>query len=719
MNTSRREFIKLTGVVGGGLVIGFHLPTGAETKAASLNAYVQIRPDNTIIIAAKNPELGQGVKTALPMIVAEELDVEWAQVEVIQSAVDYLRYGSQFAWGSHSVPDNWIVLRRVGASARAMLVQAAARQWDVAPQACSTQSGRVSHPQQKGSLSYGELASAAAGMPIPGDDQLKLKSRDQFRLIGQRISGVDNRAIVTGQPLFGIDQQIPGLHYAVYEKCPATGGTVKTANLEEVRKLPGVSHVFELVGNGETTELMPGVAIIANSTWAAFSARKQLKVEWELSDAASDSWTQTQKRARELAAGNGEDVVVSHGAVESALAGAGRSHTAFYAYPYVAHAAMEPQNCSAHYHDGSCDVWASSQTPQSALGNVAGLLNIPTSAVTLHQTRCGGGFGRRLMNDTVCEAAAISQRAGVPVKLQWSREDDMAHDFYRVGGFHALRGGLDEEGRVVAWDDHFITFSENGKSPSRGGDMKASVFPVPMVTNARITRTQLASGIPSGYWRAPGSNAIAFAVQSFIHELAATAGRDHLEFLLELMAMPLQSGAKLDGLNPERAARVITAAAEQAGWHKPRPAGTGLGLAFYYSHRGHVAEVAEVSVDKNRKLALHRVTVAADVGPIINLSGAESQVQGSVIDGFSTMMGLELSIEGGRIQESNFHQYRPLRMPDAPQIDVHFLDSDYPPTGLGEPALPPLAPAVGNAIFSATGIRVRELPLAKSGFSLV
>ncbi len=295
----------------------------------------------------------------------------------------------------------------------------------------------------------------------------------------------------------------------------------------------------------------------------------------------------------------------------------------------------------------------------------------------------------------------------------------MAHDFYRVGGFHALRGGLDEEGRVVAWDDHFITFSENGKSPSRGGDMKASVFPVPMVTNARITRTQLASGIPSGYWRAPGSNAIAFAVQSFIHELAATAGRDHLEFLLELMAMPLQSGAKLDGLNPERAARVITAAAEQAGWHKPRPAGTGLGLAFYYSHRGHVAEVAEVSVDKNRKLALHRVTVAADVGPIINLSGAESQVQGSVIDGFSTMMGLELSIEGGRIQESNFHQYRPLRMPDAPQIDVHFLDSDYPPTGLGEPALPPLAPAVGNAIFSATGIRVRELPLAKSGFSLV
>jgi len=320
------------------------------------------------------------------------------------------------------------------------------------------------------------------------------------------------------------------------------------------------------------------------------------------------------------------------------------------------------------------------------------------------------------MNDYVCEAVAISREAGVPIKLQWSREDDMAHDFYRVGGFHSLNAGLDENGKLVAWDNHFITFTEDGKKASRGGDMRASEFPVPMVNNARITRTKLQSGIPSGWWRAPGSNVIAFAVQSFIHELAVEARRDHLEFLLELMSTSPQ--AELGGLDPERAVAVISAVAEQAGWHDKRPAGTGLGLAFHFSHSGHIAEVAEVSVDDKRRLTLHRVSVVADVGPIINLSGAENQVEGSVIDGFSTMMGLALNIENGRVQESNFHQYKLLRMPNAPQIDIRFLDTDYPPTGLGEPALPPLAPAVGNAIFSASGIRVRELPLAKSGFTL-
>jgi isoquinoline 1-oxidoreductase beta subunit len=727
MNTSRREFLKLTGITGGGLVIGFYLPgagaaedsaTGPATTAA-MNAYVQIKTDNSIIIAAKNPEIGQGVKTSLPMIVAEELDVDWAQVQVIQSEINKDMYGAQYAGGSRSIPDNWKRLRQAGATARAMLVQAAARQWDVAAAQCTTRSGAVFHPDGALSLSYGQLAQQASSMAVPAAESLQLKTEDQFRIIGQRATGVDNRDIVTGQPLFGIDQQVAGMAYAIYEKCPATGGTVKRANLDEVRKLPGVSDAFILQGNGKTTELMPGIAIVANSTWAAFSARKQLRVEWDMSEAASDSWTQSEKLARDLATGAGEEVVVNNGKVDAAIEQASRSHSAFYAYPFVAHASMEPQNCTASYKDGTCELWAPTQTPQSAVSAVAGILDIPATAVTLHQVRAGGGFGRRLMNDYACEAAAISRQAGMPVKLQWSREDDMAHDFYRVGGFHALNAGLDENGRVIAWDDHFITFSENGKSPSRGGDMRASEFPAPMVANARITRTQLPSGIPSGWWRAPGSNVIAFAVQSFIHELAVAANRDHLEFLLELMAMPHRGGKKaLKGLNPERAARVITAAAEQAGWHEKRAAGTGLGLAFHFSHRGHIAEVAEVSVSKDRKLALQRVTVAADVGTIINPSGAENQVEGSVIDGFSTMMGLALNIEDGKVQESNFHQYRPLRMPNAPQIDINFLQSDYPPTGLGEPALPPLAPAVGNAIFSAIGVRVRELPLVKSGFSL-
>ena len=555
-------------------------------------------------------------------------------------------------------------------------------------------------------------------MPVPAADTLHLKSPDQFRIIGQRKTGVDNLAIVTGQPLFGIDQSVPGLRYAVYEKCPAAGGRVKDANLAEIRKLPGVEQAFILRGNGVMTELRSGVAIVANSTWAALSAGKQLRIDWDLSEASSDSWIRWQQQAREMASARGKEEVVNHGDVDASLTLSEQTHSAFYAYPFVAHAPMEPQNCTAHYRDGKCELWAPTQTPQRAVTSVAALLELPESAIKLHQIRAGGGFGRRLMNDYACEAAAISKQAGVPIKLQWSREDDMAHDFYRVGGFHALQAGLDKKGRVTAWDDHFITFTENGETPSQGGDMRSSEFPVPMVANARITRTQMPSGIPSGWWRAPGSNVIAFAVQGFIHELAVAAGRDHLDFLLELMNAPLSGKKVLRGLNPERAANVIRTAAERAGWGEKRGQGRGLGLAFHFSHRGHVAQVAEVSVDESRRLTLHRVTVAADVGPIINLSGAENQVEGSIIDGFSTMMGLGLDIEEGIVQQSNFHDYQLLRMGHAPQIDIHFLQSEHPPTGLGEPALPPLAPAVGNAIFAASGIRVRELPLVKNGFTL-
>ena len=718
MKTSRREFIKLTGIAGGGLVLGLHLPGSAGAGVSSLNAYVQIRPDNRVIIAAKNPEIGQGVKTSLPMIVAEELDVDWEQVEVIQSEINRDLYGGQFAGGSRSVASNWQRLREAGATARAMLVQAAAKQWGVTAAACSTDGGAVFHPDRSDSISYGQLAATAATMPVPAADTLHLKSPDQFRIIGQRKTGVDNLAIVTGQPLFGIDQSVPGLRYAVYEKCPAAGGRVKDANLAEIRKLPGVEQAFILRGNGVMTELRSGVAIVANSTWAALSAGKQLRIDWDLSEASSDSWTRWQQQAREMASARGKEEVVNHGDVDASLTLSEQTHSAFYAYPFVAHAPMEPQNCTAHYRDGKCELWAPTQTPQRAVTSVAALLELPESAIKLHQIRAGGGFGRRLMNDYACEAAAISKQAGVPIKLQWSREDDMAHDFYRVGGFHALQAGLDKKGRVTAWDDHFITFTENGETPSQGGDMRSSEFPVPMVANARITRTQMPSGIPSGWWRAPGSNVIAFAVQGFIHELAVAAGRDHLDFLLELMNAPLSGKKVLRGLNPERAANVIRTAAERAGWGEKRGQGRGLGLAFHFSHRGHVAQVAEVSVDESRRLTLHRVTVAADVGPIINLSGAENQVEGSIIDGFSTMMGLGLDIEEGIVQQSNFHDYQLLRMGHAPQIDIHFLQSEHPPTGLGEPALPPLAPAVGNAIFAASGIRVRELPLVKNGFTL-
>jgi isoquinoline 1-oxidoreductase beta subunit len=518
--------------------------------------------------------------------------------------------------------------------------------------------------------------------------------------------------------LFGIDQTIPDMRYAAFEKCPAVGGKVRSANLDIIKTLPGVTDVFIVQGTGKPNEVMPGVAIIATSTWTALSAKKQLKIDWDLGNASKDSWSKFVDSAKKLARQAGTETLKTIGDVDQALAGT-QTVEAFYSYPFIAHAPLEPQNTTAWFRNGTVEIWSPTQMPDVALGLVAGVLGIAPEKVTIHQTRVGGGFGRRLMNDYLCEAAQISKQAGVPVKLQWTREDDMLHDFYRTGGFHAFKGGVDKAGKLVAWQDHFITFSIDGQKPVSGGDIAPEEFPALLVPNFRLTQSKLPWQIPCGPWRAPRSNSIAFAVQSFLHELSNNAKRDHLQFLLDLMGEPRWlPPANEMALNTARAAGVIKLAAEKAGWGKPLPTGRALGLAFHFSHAGHFAEVAEVSVDKNRKVTLHRVVVAGDIGHIVNLSGAENQVQGSVIDGFSTMARLELSIEDGRVQESNFDRYSILRMPDAPQVDVHFVQSNFSPTGVGEPALPPLAPAVCNAIFAATGHRVRTLPLTREGFTV-
>ena len=463
---------------------------------------------------------------------------------------------------------------------------------------------------------------------------------------------------------------------------------------------------------------MPGVAILANSTWAAMSARKKLKVDWDESTASKDSWSAAVAQAQKLKSQSGAETLTNIGDVDKAMSDA-KVVESFYSYPFISHAPLEPQNCTAWYRDGAIEIWAPSQTPDGALKLVAGVLGIAPEKVTIHQTRVGGGFGRRLMNDYMCEVAQISKQAGVPVKLQWTREDDMQHDFYRVGGFHSFKGAVDKKGKLVAWQNHFITFSADGKTPVSGGNMAPEEFPALLVPNFRMTQTKLPLQIPCGPWRAPRSSAIAFPIQSFLHELSVAANRDHLEFLLEIMGEPrwLKPGDEFS-LNTERAIGVIKLAAEKAGWGKQMPKGRGLGLAFHFSHAGHFAEVADVSVDANKKLTVHKVVVAGDIGPIINMSGAENQCEGCVIDGISTMMGLELGIENGRIQETNFDRYPILRMGKQPQVETHFIQSDYTPTGVGEPAFPPVAPAICNAIFAASGHRVRSLPLAREGFTI-
>ena len=721
---SRRTFIKLTGLAGGGLTLAACLGdrSFAQEAAQSVdfapNAFLNISPDGSILIYSKSPEIGQGIKTAFPMIVAEELDADWADVRVEQASIDTDVYGRQSAGGSRSIPSAWNQLREAGAVARSMLVRAASERWGVPIDECSTAASAVTHEPSGRQLKYGELTEAAAQLPVPARSSLKLKPREDYRLIGKRIGGVDNEKLVTGQPLFGIDQTLPGMLYASYSKCPSTGGRVGDANLDEIRALPDIRDAFVLEGNDIVSELMPGVAIIGDSTWATQVARAKLRIDWDESEASTDSWSGLAKQARQLAEKPAKETIRDLGDVGQAFANAEQTLEAFYSYPFVSHAPLEPQNCTAWYHDGTLEIWAPTQRPDRAMDNAANVLGISRDRITLNQTRVGGGFGRRLMNDYVCEVAAIARKVGVPVKLQWAREDDMAHDFYRPGGFHSLKASLDAAGKLSGWEDHFITFTHDGKEPVPSGNMRAGELPEGLVDNYKLTQSLLPLATPTGPWRAPRSNAIAFAVQSFYHELAVAAGRDHLEFLLELMGEPRWLDPRnTRSLNTGRAAGVIRAAAEMAGWGKPLPAGRGLGLAFYFSHAGHFAEVADVSVDSNRKITVHRVTVAGDVGPIVNMSGAENQCQGAVMDGLSTMLGLEITIENGRVQESNFHQYPLMRINNAPVVDVQFIQSDFPPTGLGEPALPPLAPAVGNAIYSATGHRVRTLPLSKEGYS--
>jgi isoquinoline 1-oxidoreductase subunit beta len=718
---SRRSLFKLG--VGSGLTLAFFMGAPSETADAAIpskqfapNAYIRISPEGQILIYAKNPEVGQGVKTSLPMIVAEELDAAWSDVVIEQSAINAQLYGRQAAGGSTSIPVNWEPLRRAGAAARAMLVSAAAKQWGVKDADCTAADSTVTHAPTQRKLTYGQLAVAAAALPVPDPAKLTLKTRDQYKIIGTRIGGVDNPGVVSGAPLFGSDVVLPGMGYAVYEKCDAVGGKVISANLDHIRSLPGVKAAFVLEGNGVPQDLMPGVAIIADSTWAAFRARQSLQVEWDESSASKDSWSSAVAKAERLAKQAGEQELAKRGEPDQAFKTAAKTVDAFYSYPFLPHAPMEPQNCTAWFQGDTVELWAPTQTPQRGLQQVAGVMKMPEAKVIVNQTRAGGGFGRRLVNDYMCEAAAISKQAGMPVKLQWTREDDTRHDFYRVGGFHSLAGALDASGKLVGWRNHFITFTADGKNPVMGGNMSAEEFPLPLLANVQQTQTMLPLSVPCGAWRAPRSCAVAFAVQSFIHEMATAAGRDHLEFLLEVMGEPKWLAPGTPGaLNTGRAAAVIKLAAEKAGWGTKLPPGRGLGLAFHFSHAAHVAEVAEVSVDAARGVKVHRVVVAADVGPIVNFSGAENQVEGSVVDGLSTMMNLEVHIENGRIRESNFHDYPILRMAEAPVVETHFIQSDYPPTGIGEPALPPLAPAVANAVYAASGLRVRSLPMMKSG----
>ncbi len=727
---TRRDFLRVSAIAGGGILLASYLeplsaaesPGGVSAADATLNAFIRITPDGIITITAKNPEVGQGVKTMLPMLIAEELDVEWKNVRIEQAPLDTKNFQGQTAGGSTATPNNWLPMRRVGAAGRAMLVSAAAQAWGVPAAECETAKGVVRHAGSNRSMSYGELATKAASVTTPDLATIPLKDPKTFSIIGQPTRGVDTRAVVMGTPMYGIDVTMPGMLYATFVKCPVFAGKVKAANVEALKKMPGVRHAFVVEGGTVLNGLLPGVAIVADSWWQAKSARAKLQVTWDEGATAQQSSAGFAAQAAVLSKQPAQRSLRKDGDVDAAMASAAKTVHGEYFYPFIAHASLEPQNCTAHMKaDGQLEMWAPSQNPQSGRALVAQTLGMKDADILVHITRSGGGFGRRLNNDYMVEAAWIAKEVKVPVKLLWTREDDIQHDFYRPAGFHYFSGGVDAQGQIIAWRDHFVSFGE-GQNYVASANISGTEFPARFIPNFALDSSVMPLGVPTGFLRAPGSNGIAFAVQSFIDELAHAASKDPLQFRIDLLASarpdaPVAAGqpqpAPYDG---ERARAVLELVREKSGWGRTKlPKGTGMGVAFHFSHRGYFAEVVQATVSKAGKIRVDKVWAVGDIGSeIINPLNAENQVQGSVLDGIAQALAQEITIEKGRTMQSNFHDFQLLRHSQVVPVEVHFVKSAVAPTGLGEPALPPAVPALCNAIFAATGKRVRSLPLSKT-----
>jgi isoquinoline 1-oxidoreductase subunit beta len=721
----RRHFLKVGAVAGGGLLVSSYfdfLGLGASDGLAMLpesvlNGHVRIDVDGTITIMAQNPEIGQGVKTMLPMIVADELDVAWADVVVEQADLNTELYSGQFAGGSLATPMHWMSMRQTGAAARRMIVEAAARTWSVPASELTTEAGVVHHRVSGRSAGYGELADTAATLSAPDPDSVPLKSPSEFDIIGTPVGNVDIDAIVTGRPLFGIDFTMPGMLYAVFAKCPVFGGRVRSANLDAVMAAPGVQRAFVIEGGDDLGGLLSGVAIVGDNWWLVNHARENvLEVEWDEGPTASESSEGYRAQADAFFGQEPQRSLRSDGDFDTALAGATHRVRADYEYPFLSHAPLEPQNCSARFQNGHLELWAPTQTPERGRSMAAETLGIGEEDVTLHLTRIGGGFGRRLSNDYLVEAAAIAREMeGTPIKLLWTREDDMRHDFYRPAGFHRLEAGVDDAGRLVAWRNHFVSFGR-GDGFASSASVSDSEFPAGCVPNMQMGASLIPFGVPTGALRAPGSNGLAFVYQSFIDELAHEAGVDPLRFRLDLLA----AAGPETSQDPARMQRVLSEVAEMSGWAErgSLPRGTGMGIAFHYSHRGYVAEVVRATVSREGQLTVDDVWAAIDIGRhVINPLNAENNAQGAVIEGISHALGQQITVRNGRTEQSNFDEYPLIRMAQAPRVHVRFFESDNDPTGLGEPPLPPAIPALCNAIFAATGIRIRTLPVSRHDLS--
>lgn len=705
-NPHRRRFLKLSALAGGGLLLGFHLPgrfarAGEAAEAFTPNAFLRITADDVITVIVNKSEMGQGVYTALPMLVAEELEADWATLRVEAAAVDpaynHTEWGMQVTGGSTSVRSSWEQLRTAGAAARELLLQAAAQTWGVAAAECRAENGQVLHPASGRSLRYGALAATAASLPVP--DQVRLKEPAEFKLLGKSMPRLDSRDKITGRAQFGIDVVRPGMLTAVIARPPVFGATVKGFDPAPALAAKGVRQVVQVDA---------GVAVVADGFWAARQGREALQVDWDEGPlAALDSDAQGREYAR-LAEGPAA-VARDEGDVEAALASAERVLEAVYEVPYLAHAPMEPLNCVADVRADGCDIWTGTQFQTMERDVAARVTGLPPERVRIHTTLLGGGFGRRAVGDAhfVKEAVQISQAAGAPVKVIWTREDDIKGGYYRPRTYNVLKAGLDGEGRPLAWQHRIVGQSimvgtpfeamvQDGLDPSQTEGAADSPYAIP---NQRVDYVMAPAGVPVLWWRAVGHSFTGFVKECFIDELAHAAGRDPFDYRRELLAgHPRELG-------------VLERAAEAAGWGSPLPAGRFRGIAVHESFGSHVAQVAEISVAGDGRVRVHRVVCAIDCGMIVNPDTIAAQMESGIVYGLSAVLHGAITFKDGRVRQSNFHDYPVLRIPDMPRVEVHIIDSREAPGGVGEPGTPPIAPAVLNAVFAATGRRVRRLPL--------
>lgn len=700
--TSRRDFLKIAVTTGGGLFLGFHM-SSCESEAMAVltdqqvldgalnfNSYLSVSPDGHVVIFSPNPELGQNIKTSFPMIVAEELDADWSKVRVVQANLDTEKFDRQVTGGSGAMPHSWERLRKAGATARHMLMEAAAKHWQVPVASLSTANGEIFHKESDRKVSYGEVANEAANMEVP--TEVRLKDKKDFKIIGSPIKNVDNQAMFTGKPLFGLDFYREGMLNAMIQR-PPFGMKLKTVSSDEAKGVAGITDIVTFNNN---------VAIVGTSTWPLIKARRLLKIEYE-PDGEVESSSDHNRLFTQLMDGKDAQIMRQDGNVDEAFKNAAKVITSEYQCPFLSHTPMEPMNFFAHVREDGVELVGPTQTPERARTETAELLGISPDKISLELTRLGGGFGRRLRADFVVEAVELSKMLKAPVKVTWTREDDITGGAYRPAVRYRFQAALDGEGNLTG-------YKLRGVGMNAGNCTRQDNFPSGAIDNLLIESIEHKSSITTNAWRAPITNFLAFAEQSFLDEVAEAVGKDPVAFRLDLLDRAKKSPVGEIHYDIDRMKGVIQLAAEKSNWGNKQ--GISQGFSVYFSHRSYVAQVAEVRMAQGNPV-LEKIYAVTDCGIVVNPTGADQQVRGGMVDGMGHAMFSNMTFKDGLPDQKNFDTYRLIRMKEVPEIETHFVDNGIDPTGLGEPALPPTGGAIANAIYSATGKRLRNQPFVE------